>query len=143
MMSRAQIEHREKLKEAKSRNDRREIDAFYEGDMRELALWLANIEDKELLQTAVRMDLSLDDFPIPDCPPDEVPGHWYTDDFGGDALHHETRRALQKAVRERAPAYRKERREIHELYLKVFLQIVTALTGIGGTIIGIIAILKK
>jgi hypothetical protein len=46
-------------------------------------------------------------------------------------------------VRERAPTYRKERLEIKEFYLKVFLQIIAAITGLFGTPIGVIAAWKK
>jgi hypothetical protein len=43
----------------------------------------------------------------------------------------------------KALSYRKERREIHEFYLKVVLGVGSVITGIGGTVIGIIAFLKK
>jgi hypothetical protein len=43
---------------------------------------------------------------------------------------------------ERAPAYRKERREVQEFYLKLALGAGSVFTGIGGTAIGIIASLK-
>jgi len=142
-MRRTTIAHREKLKTAKSSEDRQELEADHGVDMQSLDGSLTGINDEELVAKAERMDLSLDDIPMPDCAPDERPGRWIDTDFGNQVLCIDSRRALQKAVRERAPAYRKERREIHELYLKVFLQIVAALTGIGGTIIGIIAILKK
>jgi hypothetical protein len=143
MMKRAELEHRDKLKAVKSSADRQELEAFHNFDMRDLDDWLTSIEDKELIKKATRMDLSLDDIPTPDCAPDEVPGHWDSGESGTRLLYSDTRRALQKAIRERAPAYRKERREIQEFYLKVVLGVATATTGVGGTLIGIIAFLKK
>ena len=111
--------------------------------------WLTSIEDEELIDKAVQMDLSLDDIPMPNCAPDELgfvkPSHWDKAkmNFGTRVLYSDTRRALQKAIRERAPAYRKERREVREFYLKLALGLGSAATGVGGTIIGIIASLSK
>jgi hypothetical protein len=142
MMRRLTVDHREKLKTTKSRDDRRELEALHDIDIRELDVWLTSIEDDELIAKAARMDLSLDDIPEPDCGPDETPEHWI-DDFGSGILCIDSRRALQKAIRERAPAYRKERREMQEFYLKLVLGVGGVITGIGGTIIGIISMLKK
>jgi hypothetical protein len=58
-------------------------------------------------------------------------------------LEDDTHRALLKLMRDRAPVYRKERREVQEFYLKLVLGIGSVITGIGGTVIGIIALLKK
>jgi hypothetical protein len=91
------------------------------------------------------MDLSLDDIPVPAVSdPGERPGHWRVPSEPEiDVLHPQTRRSLQKAIRERAPAYRKVRREIADFYLKLILGIDGVITGIGGTLIGIISVLKK
>jgi hypothetical protein len=46
--------------------------------MEHLYYWLTSIEDRELVNKAARMDLSLDDFPIPESHrDDQTPGHWY------------------------------------------------------------------
>jgi hypothetical protein len=142
-MTRTEIEHREKLKAAKSRDDRQELEAFHNFDMRELDDWLTSIEDDELIAKTARMDLSLDDISEPEGGPDDIPGHWHTSESGTRILYIDSRRELRKAVRERAPAYRKERREIYDFYLKVIIGIGGMITGIGGTLIGIISILKK
>jgi ISXO2-like transposase domain len=61
---------------------------------------------------------------------------------GSHFVYTDTRQALKKAMPERAPAYRKERREVQEFYLKLALGAGSVFTGIGGTAIGIIASLK-
>src|SRR5262249_35037642 len=150
MMRRTEIQHREKLKTVKSSLDRRELEAHHNFQMCEWYDWLTSIEDEELIDKAVQMDLSLDDIPMPNCAPDELgfvetPSHWDKTkmNFGTRVLYSDTRRALQKAIRERAPTYRKERREVREFYLKLALGLGSAATGVGGTIIGIIASLSK
>jgi hypothetical protein len=140
MWRREEIEHRDKLKAVKSSDERQELEAWRNISDTIWGDWLTSIEDKELIKKATRMDLSLDDIPVPDCRPDETPGHWDTGDAGSRFLHSGTRRALLKAIRERAPAYRKERREMWEFYFKIVLG---GFGGIGGTIMGIIAVLKK
>jgi hypothetical protein len=147
MIRRTEIQNEKELREevALSPADRYNLMSRHYFDMREWEEWLTSIEDKELIAKAVRMDLSLDDIPKPEAATDDdhMSGHWYTSDTETRTLHNDSRRALQKAVRERAPAYRKERREMYEFYSKIVLGIITALTGIGGTLIGIISVLKK
>jgi hypothetical protein len=144
MMRRAEIDHIDQLKAVKSSADRQELEASHNFDVRHLGEWLISIEDKELIKKATRMDLSLDDIPMSEEDrADERPGHWDTGDTRTRFLYSDTRRALRKAIRERAPAYRKERREMQEFYLKFVLGVGGVMTGIGGTIIGIISVLKK
>lgn len=130
---------------------RRYIRAIF-GDRLDLEEWevvLRSIEDKRLLKKAHRMDLSLDDLPLPEYihdpdSPYEISGYWVCyKPLALRLLEHDTHRALLKIMRDRAPVYRKERREIQEFYLKLVLGIGSAITGIGGTFIGIIALLKK
>ena len=45
-------------------------------------------------------------------------------------------------MRERAPAFQ-EGRERLDLYLKIVLAVGSAVTGIGGTLIGLLSVLKK
>jgi hypothetical protein len=144
MMTRLTLEYHEKRKAAKSKDDRWEIERDHDFAMEEWDDWLRSIDDRELVNKAARMDLSLDDFLIPESNRVEPKfGHWYESKFGSRILERDSRRALQKAIRERVPTYRKERRELYEFYLKIIFGVGTAITGIGGTIIGIISILKK
>jgi hypothetical protein len=117
MMSRAEQERQEKIKAAKSQDGRMEIEESYSFKMSVLSDQFMSIEDRELLKKAERMDLSLHDIPIPESNQNEKPSHWY-ESYGCRILELDSRRALQKAVRERAPAYRKERREINELIFR-------------------------
>jgi hypothetical protein len=58
--------------------------------------WITSIEDDELIEKATQMDLSLDDIPMRDCAPDELPSHWDKAklNFGTRVLYIDTRRAL-------------------------------------------------
>jgi hypothetical protein len=141
MLRRTEIEYRDKLKTVKSSADRQELAADHHFEMSDWEQWLASIEDEKLIKEAARMDLSLDDIPM-FVSLGKKTGHWDAE-IRDRVLYDDTRRALQKAIRERAPAYRKEKRERQEFYLKVVLGVMTAVTGLGGTIIGIIAFLKK
>jgi hypothetical protein len=140
---RTEIEYKDRRKALTSREDRQELEHGYHWNMRELDEWLQDIEDDALVQKAAKRDLSLDDIPVFARAEDETPGHWRFCDMGSHVLYDDTRRALQKAMRERAPVYRKEQREISDFYLKIALGMGSAITGIGGTVIGIIALLKK
>lgn len=144
MMTRETVQHRQKVRAAKSREERRELEVHHNWDMRDLEDWLTSIEDKELITRAARMDLSLDDIPTPASDdPNETRQHWQDSECGSRVLCRDSRRALQKAIRERAPAYRRERREVYEFYLKIVLGVGGVMTGIGGTLIGILSVLKK
>jgi hypothetical protein len=129
MMTRETLQHREKVQAAKSRQDRRELEESHDWDMQSWKNWLTSIEDHELVTRAERMDLSLDDIPVAAASdPGERPGHGRVPGEPEiDVIHPQTRRSLQKAIRERAPAYRKVRREIADFYLKLIL-------GIDGVI---------
>ena len=65
--------------------------------------------------------------------------HWTFGTFGNELLQHESREALIKKVREKLPAYRKERREVLELYTKAG----TVIIGIIGAATGMFAVLSK
>jgi hypothetical protein len=140
-MTREGRQHQEKVQAAKSSRELQKLEESHHWNMRGWEDWLNSIVDPKLVARAKRMGLSLDDIPKPACDDaDQTPGHWRETEPGSYVLHGETRRALQKAIRERAPAYHKERRENYEFYLKIVLP---AITGIGGTIIGIILGCKK
>lgn len=101
--------------------------------------WVRELEESELVAKAAKMDIHLDDMPPPYSEADERNSHYEIGNFGNRLLHHETRNALRAKTQERGPAYRKERRETVELYVKIL----TALTGLGGVAIGLIAFLKR
>lgn len=110
--------------------------------------WLAEIEDAKLVRRASRMDIYLDDIPVPADEEDRASWepqdrHYRFSDFANLILVPECRSALKKAMRERAPAYRKERREVWELWIKIGTLAVAALTGLIGTAIGLVSLLKK
>jgi hypothetical protein len=50
---------------------------------------------------------------------------------------------LVARIRERTPAYRKERKEVIELYIKIAATLVTLITGLLGAATGLVALLKK
>jgi len=140
MLLRTAIKFQERNRSATSGAEKRGIEDEYKFEMNRWADWHTSIRDQALIKKAARMDISLDDLPLIERGEDETPGHW---DGYHDTLYYDSRLSLQKAIRERAPLYRKERREIAELYLKIVLGVGSMITGIGGTIIGIIALLKR
>lgn len=101
--------------------------------------WIRELEDAKLVAKAAKMDIHLDDIPPPYSEAEERHSHYEIGNFGNRLLHHETRSALRAKTQERGPAYRKERRETIELYIKIL----TALTGLGGVAIGLVAFLKQ
>jgi len=118
---------------------RRELKHGLECDLWEWDDWLRQIDDERLVAKAARMDLDLDDIPLPPQEPNERPSHYMMGSFGNRLLADETRKALKAKMREKAPAYRKERREMWELILKA----VPFVTGLIGTAIGLVATIKK
>jgi hypothetical protein len=110
-------------------------------EIREWEDWLAEIEDTAVVSRAKKMDIDLDDLPIPadEGNSNRVPSHYETSPFGNDILRFESRQALRKAMRERSPAYRKEQRETWDLLLKG----VALAIGLVGATSGLVALLKK
>ena len=88
------------------------------------------------------MDIELDDFLYPpfdeSYPCDTKNSHYYYGMFGDRLLRYETCKALSKAIREKAPTYRKERREWFELWIKAGLLLV----AIIGTATGFVSAIK-
>src|SRR5271166_5084034 len=101
-----EIEHREKLRAAESRNDRRSLEASHNFDMLDLEDWLTRIEDHQLITKAGRMDLSLDDIPEPQGGPDDTPGHWHTGDTGSRILFENCSRSWGRTHRNRRNNHR-------------------------------------
>jgi len=145
MLKRTERENRVRLKAAQSlpkleyRNLRSELNS----NLWEWIEWLHSIEDQELVLRAKKMDILLTDFITPEPDQFQDPDYFKIGEFGGKVLYAEMRDAITRAIRERMPLYRKERREIYEFYLKVVLGVGTIITGIGGTLIGILASIRK
>lgn len=135
---RAEEACREQVKAAPS-DKREEIKGRLTWELWEWIDWVREIEDAELVAKAAKMDIHLDDMPPPYSEDEERESHYEIGNFGNRVLHHETRVALRTKTQERGPSFRKERRETVELYIKML----TGLTGLGGVIIGVIALLKK
>lgn len=105
--------------------------------------WIQEIEDSELVKKAARMDVYLDEIPAPYSESQERHSHYEISKFGNRYLNHDTRVSLQTKMRERSPAFRKERREVIELRIKVATAILTGMTGLLGAATGLIAFLTK
>ncbi len=144
MLGRGKRERREKLNAARSLSaaeKQKLADQLY-CDTQELREWLEEMEDAELIQRARKMDVYLEDIPLPpddDLEELEPNSHYRPGAFGNQLLHEDSHAALTKAMRERYPSYRKERREIWELWIKVL----TLLIGLIGAATGLVALLKK
>lgn len=150
-LTRDKREWEKKLQEAKALTalERQNLLAERDHDLDEWYYWLTEIEDTELVRKAKTMDVHLEDIPVPhhDEEYDERwephDHHWRYSTWYNVVLRSECRAALRKAMRERAPAYRRERREIWDLRLKAGALAVTGLTGLIGAIIGLLALWKK
>lgn len=141
MLARAEQRARDGLKAAKalSATERRNLRDELEQDVWEYREWLCEIEDKELVTKALRMDIYLDELPIPSPIEGMNKSHYTFGTFGNELLHSKSRQALVKKVREKSPAYRKERREIIEVYIKAG----TVIVGIIGAATGLFAVLRR
>jgi hypothetical protein len=141
MITRREDEHRNRLKAAQSLPalERQNLAAELNHFLWEWIEWLHSIEDKELIEQAKRMDIELGEIPLPEPDQFQRPGLWKIGEFGGEVLYTESRQAIRKTIRERMPVYRKEQRELVELYFKG----VTLFIGAMGTIIALVAVLKK
>ena len=122
-----------------SAQDRHDLRRKLDDDIWEWREWLCEIQDKELVAKALRMDVYLDEIPVPSPVDGLNKKHFTLGTFGNELLQHESREALVKKTREQLPAYRKERREIVELYMKAG----TVIVGILGAATGFTAVWKK
>ncbi len=102
--------------------------------------WLREIEDKELIKKAEKMDVYIDEIPFPENDPENLysieNSHYYHGTFGSKMLADDIRKTLIKKIRERTPSYKKERREIWEFWIKSIISVL-------GVLIGFVAILTK
>ena len=145
MLTRAEQRARDELKAAKglSALERNNLRGKLERDIWEWQEWLCEIEDKELVARALKMDIYLDEIPIPSPIDGMNQSHYTVGTFGNKLLHDETRQTLVKKVREKFPIYRKERREILDTRVKVATAIGSIIIGVVGSFIALIAMLKK
>ena len=98
------------------------------------------MEDRDLVRKARKMDVYLEDIPTPrNDQGGPIQAHYETGSFGNQLLFEKCRWALTKAIHERMPSYRKERREVADIWLRGAALIV----GLLGSLTGLIAILKK
>jgi hypothetical protein len=122
--------------------ERYDYDCSLHQDLHEWYEWQTVVEDEEMIKKARKIDILMDDFPIPHLANDDFrsrnPSHYDQNDFGDRILRDESRTILRKAMRERMPAYRKERREYWELWLKAGALVM----GLLGTATGFIVALK-
>lgn len=86
------------------------LEAEFHHELGEWLDWQRSIEDKDQVKRAKKMDILLDDIPIP--PPDEddyrSSGHYYFGNSGDKLLQHDVRKAFETKIRERKPSYDKE-----------------------------------
>lgn len=129
--------HRKRLKEPGANREVLERDLYWEEQ--EWLDWLRELEDKRLIEDARKMDVYLDDIPFPLDEENRRLPHFRHGTWGDEFLQSDSRAALRKAMRERGPIYRKETREVWDLRIKIL----TALTGLVGVIIGLVAVLRK
>jgi hypothetical protein len=121
--------------------ERRNKAAQLEQHRHEFYEWQLEIEDKKLIKRAGKIGVYLDEITFPDIPDDRNVGRYYCiGTYGNELLRDEFRTPLLRAVREREPVWRKERREQIELFTKVIAALATAATGIIGALIGLLAI---
>jgi hypothetical protein len=133
--------HRKSLKAAKTSQERQDVEGFFYHEFLEWDEWMSSIEDAELVEKAKKRDISLDDFSLPPYDKDDLyaikNSHYYYGAFGSRLLDPNTRKAVSKAIRDRAPSYRKERREDKKLVVNV----IVSLASLIGTITGLVAVI--
>lgn len=114
-----------------------------ENDRYEYYEWQREIDDKALLKRAAKIGVYPDEITFPQTEDMRNMGRYhYSGTFGNELLRDEFRQPFVKAIREREPLYRKERREQIELTVKVITALTAAITGIIGALIGLYAIRK-
>jgi hypothetical protein len=146
MTKRTEADHRKRIREAQSSLTPTEIFNLKNElnfDLFELIEWEQNVEDRELIATANKLDIDLREIPRPEPEEFQEPGLWKVGSHGSEILYDESRREIKKAVRELMPEYRKERRDAVEFYIKIITLIVTVMTGLVGAATGLVALLKK
>jgi hypothetical protein len=99
------------------------------------------LDDEALERKAARIGVYLDEieFSYEDDPEVNDGPYHYVGRYGNRVLLDEFRNPLVQAIRAREPIYAKERREQIDLTVKLL----TATSGFIGTVIGLVAVLRK
>ena len=129
------------LRSAKiSKEERTDRLRHLEYELQDLSEWQESLDDAALLKQAAKLRVYLDqiDFPTEHDPANDGPYH-RIGTFGNRLLRTEFYGPLRKAIREREPFFRKERHEQVEMIVKV----ITAVTGLIGTLIGLFATFRR
>jgi hypothetical protein len=114
-----------------------------EDDLHEFYEWQLEIDDRALFKRAAKIGVYPDEITFPHTEDLRNMGRYhYSGTFGNELLRDEFREPFVKAIREREPSYRKERRERIELAVKIIAALTAAVTGIIGALIGLFAIRK-
>jgi hypothetical protein len=123
--------------------ERRQTVGQLENDRQEFYEWRMEINDRALLKRAAKIGVYPDEITFPQIDEGRNVGRYhYSASFGNELLRDEFRQPFTKAIREREPIYRKERREQIELIVKIITALTAAATGILGALIGLYAIRK-
>ncbi len=147
-LNRANRERSKKLKATKSLSglERQNLISQLDWEVYEWADWLGEMEEKELVRKAKKMDVYLDEIPLPkpdvedrEDPAYRAPSHFELGPMGNERLRHDCRAALTKAMRERFPAYRRERREKVQLWISL----IAVLTGLVGAATALVSVWKR
>jgi hypothetical protein len=126
-----------------SPDQRNEQESRLHQELTELYEWELTFKDKDLVKRATKIGIYLDEIEFDNVLSQDNVGRYYMiGTFGDEYLRDGFRTSLLKAVREREPIYRKERREQIELALKIIGSITASITGIIGALIGLLAIRK-
>lgn len=136
-MERDKKAHEEELKNAPPERRNELVCEFHQCTLREWEEWLTSIEDAELVKKAEKAGVYLDDIPLPEDHDQSIRSvkytHFHYGEFGEKILDYDVRKTLRQNYRKKLPEYRKERREIIDLFIRgggVFIGIIGGLTGL-------------
>ena len=136
--------HEENLKDATLSQSQKQnvIDEFYQCTMREWNEWLLSIEQAEMIARAKKMDVFLEDIPLPEFDESDMHAirnsHYYYGMFGERLLCAESHKLLREAVKERRPIYRQECHARYQLWINFGL----LLAGLLGAATGLATVLR-
>ena len=97
--------------------------------------WLREIESQKLEARGRKIGVFVEDIPLPYG----KHSHYSQSSLGNQYLSGDSLLTFRKLVRERAPQYRKERREVWTLVI----QVVTAIAGLVGIVTGLVSALGR
>jgi hypothetical protein len=140
-------ENRRKIKAAGSSLtaiEKYNLESELNHDLFEWIDWIQEIDDQKSVARARKMDIYLDDIP-PSPSEDKIydDGPHHTFSGGHRLLRPASRAALMAKIHERNPAYKRERREVIELWIKIGTLALALLTGLIGAATGFVALWWK